>query len=227
MISICAGSPVSVGRVDRRFEDRARLHVDDFGKGDAETHAAKAQHRVEFGKLLRALAQFGGVRAHGGGDVGDLGVAMGQEFVQRRIEQADRHRQAGHDLEQLLEIVALHRQQLGQRGLAAVGAVGEDHLAHGDDTLALEKHMFGAGEADAFGSKLARGAWRPIGVSALARTFRRRAASAQPISTANSPVNSGRRILTAPAITWPEEPSTVIVSPLRKRRPATEKLWSS
>ena len=37
-----------------------------------------------------------------------------QEFVQRRVEQADGHRQAGHDLEQLDEVLPLHRQDLGR-----------------------------------------------------------------------------------------------------------------
>ncbi len=31
--------------------------------------------------------------------------------------------------------------------------VGEDHLAHGVDAVALEEHVFGAGEADAGGAE--------------------------------------------------------------------------
>ena len=38
------------------------------------------------------------------GDFGDLLLGVRQEFVQRRIEQPDRHRQRAHDLEQLDEI---------------------------------------------------------------------------------------------------------------------------
>ncbi len=51
------------------------------------------------------------------------------------------------------------------------------------------------------------------GVSALARTFMVRIASAQPISVAKSPESSGCTVGTAPSITSPVEPLRVIVSP--------------
>ena len=85
-----------------------------------------------------------------------LGRRLRQEFVQRRIEQADGDRQAGHDLEQLDEVLALHRLDLGQRRAAALLVVGQDHLAHGHDAVALEEHVLGAAEADALGAELAR-----------------------------------------------------------------------
>ena len=47
-----------------------------------------------------------------GGEI--LGV--GQELVQRRVEQADRDREPGHRLEDALEVLLLERQQLGQSG---------------------------------------------------------------------------------------------------------------
>ena len=75
---------------------------------------------------------------------------MRQEFVQRRVEQPDRHRQPAHDLEQRDEIVALHRQQLRQRDAAGLLVVGEDHLAHGADAALVEEHVLGAAQADAF-----------------------------------------------------------------------------
>ena len=88
--------------------------------------------------------------------------------MQRRIEQADGDRQAGHDLEQLDEIVALHRQDLGQRGAAAASLRGEDHLAHRDDAVGLEEHVLGAAEADALGAEIARraGIERRFGIGA-------------------------------------------------------------
>ena len=78
--------------------------------------------------------------------------------MQRRIEQADRDRQASHDLEQFDEIRALHRQQLRKRRPAALFIVGENHLAHRDDTLAFEEHVLGPTEADAFRPELHGGA---------------------------------------------------------------------
>ena len=64
--------------------------------------------------------------------------------------------------------LALHRQQLGERGAAALLVVGEDHLAHGDDAVAVEEHMLGAAEADAFGAEAARDArvGRRLGIGA-------------------------------------------------------------
>ena len=48
-----------------------------------------------------------------------LGV-VGQELVQRRVDQPDRHRQPVHRLEDLDEVLALQRQQLGERRLLLV-----------------------------------------------------------------------------------------------------------
>jgi hypothetical protein len=76
--------------------------------------------------------------------------------------------QAGHDLEQLDEVLALHRLDLGQRGAAALLVVGQDHLADGDDAVALEEHVLGAAQADALAPNLR--AWAAsAGVSALVR----------------------------------------------------------
>ena len=97
-------------------------------------------------------------------------MGMRQELVQRRIEQPDRHRQALHDLEQLDEIRALHRQQLRQRGATRLLVLGEDHLAHGADARFLEEHVLGAAKPDALRAELDRGArvLRRIGIDAHA-----------------------------------------------------------
>ena len=92
----------------------------------------------------------------------------GRNSCKRRIEQADGHRQAGHDLEQLDEILPLHGQQLGQRPAAALLVIGQDHLAHGDDAALVEEHMLGAAEPDAVGAEGARlaGVGRRVGIGA-------------------------------------------------------------
>lgn len=51
-----------------------------------------AEHGVEFVQRIQPLAEYGLRHAHGGGDLYDLAIALRQEFVQRRIKQADRHR---------------------------------------------------------------------------------------------------------------------------------------
>ena len=40
-----------------RLDDGARLHLGDLGIGDAEAHAAVAEHRVELVELLDAVQQ--------------------------------------------------------------------------------------------------------------------------------------------------------------------------
>ena len=80
---------------------------------------------------------------------------MRQEFMQRRVEQTDCHRQTFHDPEQFGEILTLHRQQLFERRLTAFDIRGHDHLAHGDDAVSIKEHVLGAAEPDTFGTKFA------------------------------------------------------------------------
>ncbi len=132
--------------------------------------------------------------------------------MQRRVEQADRHRQPGHDAEQLDEILPLERQQLLERGAAAALVVRHDHLPHRADALGIEEHVLGAAEADALGAELARGLGveRRFGVGAHAQAAD---ASAHSISVPKSPDSAGSIIATAPTNTSPVAPSSVIVSP--------------
>ena len=80
-----------------------------------------------------------------------LGVR--QELVQRRIQEADRRRVALERPEDAGEVLALVRQQLGERRLPLLERLGEDHLAHRVDAVALEEHVLGAGQADADGAE--------------------------------------------------------------------------
>ena len=63
------------------------------------------------------------------------------------------------------------------------------------------------------------------GVSALARTFMRRALSAHSISVAKSPDMAGSIIATLPTNTSPVAPSSVMVSPARIVRPPADSVW--
>ena len=49
-------------------------------------------------------------------------VELGQELVQRRVEQPDRHRQAVHRFEDRFEVALLERQQGLERGLSLLVA---------------------------------------------------------------------------------------------------------
>jgi hypothetical protein len=110
-----------------------------------------------------------------------ISFAVRQEFVQRWIEQADRHRQAAHDLEQGNEIGALHRQELGKRSAARPVVVGKNHLAHSANALFVEERVLGTAEPrwPSVPNFIATRA--SFGVSALARTFSPRFKSAHPI----------------------------------------------
>ncbi|MEZ5693567.1 MAG: hypothetical protein R3D99_06930 [Altererythrobacter sp.] len=59
------------------------------------------------------------------GQFRELGIAMRQEFMQRRVEQADRAWQASHDLEYLLEVTALFGKQLFKRRAARLLVFGK------------------------------------------------------------------------------------------------------
>ena len=74
-----------------------------------------------------------------------------QELVQRRIEQADRHRPVAHRLEQMLEVLPLNIEQLGECLLAIGFRRREDHLA--DFGQMVEEHVLGPAQADPFGSE--------------------------------------------------------------------------
>ncbi len=66
------------------------------------------------------------------------------------------------------EILALIRQQLGERRHAGFLRLGQNHLAHRLDPLALEEHVLGAAQADPFGAEIAGplGVGRRIGIRA-------------------------------------------------------------
>ena len=87
----------------------------------------------------------------------DARVILGRELVQRRVDQADGDGLAVHGLEDADEVVALERQQLGQRLLAGFERVGDDHLLDGQAAFfGVEEHVLGAAQADAFGAHLDR-----------------------------------------------------------------------
>ena len=129
---------------------------------EPEAHAAGAQHRValvERAHPLEHVLELGdlAVAAHARlGQVLDDRLAVGQELVQRRVEQADGDRQAVHRLEHALEVGLLHRQQLVERGPAAGLVVGHDHRLHLRLAVGGHEHVLGAAEPDALGAERAR-----------------------------------------------------------------------
>ena len=83
-------------------------------------------------------------------------LERGQELVQRRVEQPDRDREAGHRLEDPLEVGLLHGQQLVERDAPGRLVARQDHLLHDRQPVLRHEHVLGAAEADALGAELAR-----------------------------------------------------------------------
>ena len=90
---------------------------------------------------------------------------VGQELVQRRVEQADGDGQAIHRLEDPLEVGALELLELVERGFLLGRVVGQDEALHQREPVAQE-HVLGAAEPDALGTEAARhvGVVRQVGV---------------------------------------------------------------
>ena len=143
----------------RRLEDRAHLHAANLGVGDGEAASPETEHGVNLRELLDALDNLvlvrAGVRREHRDDL--VEVAVGEELVQGRIEQADGHRAPVHRAEDTLEVLPLKGEQVVQRGFARGGVGSHDHAAHRHDALArAEEHVLGADEADALGAVIPR-----------------------------------------------------------------------
>ena len=108
-----------------------------------------AQHRVELVQLVHALGNFVGANAGLIGQRRLLRVVVRQEFMQRRIEEPNGGRQPLEFGEHAQEVLTLVREKFIERSLSIFGFVGQDHLAHGIDTIAFKKHVLGSAQPDA------------------------------------------------------------------------------
>ena len=156
------GAAVALLDRERGLDDRLDLHVVDLRRDDAEPRAARAEHRIRLLELAHAredaLEAPHVVRALAARPLdldGEVG-RVGEELVQRRVEQPDGHREAGHLFEQPLEVLALHRQETVQGAAAVLGRGGEDHRLHRRLTVGRHEHVLGPAQADALGAELAR-----------------------------------------------------------------------
>src|SRR5579863_5989951 len=168
---------------NRSLNDGASLHLGNLRERDAETAATKAKHRILLVQLFNASQQRAqllelGRLGLGGLDAGDLDqqvFSLGQELVQRRIEQANGDRQRLHRLEETDEIGALHGQQFLECGAAIFLVVGQNHGAHVLNAVFGKEHVLGAAKADALGAEQARvfGVARDVGVGANTKAANR------------------------------------------------------
>ena len=160
------GLEALLGRVSRGLEDGAGLHAGDLRVLDTEAAATETEHGVELVQLMDAGHDLLDGDAQLAREIHLLLLGVRQELMQRRIEEADRGREALQRLEDAEEVFALIREELGQCGLAGLERVSEDHLAHRVNAVALEEHVLSAGETDALGSERhgLRGLLRGVGV---------------------------------------------------------------
>ena len=64
--------------------------------------------------------------------------------MQRGIKQTNGDRQPVHDREKIDKILTLEGQQLIQCGAAGFFVTGDNHLAHMNNPLGIEEHVFRA-----------------------------------------------------------------------------------
>ena len=155
--------------------DRADLHVEQAGddQGRAGRRAGRASGSARAGGAPRrssSLVLLGRAVVAGQGDLDREVGEVGQELVQRRVDQPDRDRQAVHRVEDLHEVAALQRLERVQRvpGRSSSSSARIEPL---DELAALaEEHVLGADQADAARRRTGGPARSPRPVSALAWT---------------------------------------------------------
>ena len=153
----------------------AHLQGEQAGQVNAEADATQAEHRVLLVEatnlsqhLLVSRISFAGRLRNS-----NLDFQLGQcrhELVERRVNQADGHRLAIHDLEHLEEVLLLELFEFAERCGAFLRArCGEDCALNQWATCA-EEHVLGTAETDAFSAELDRATRVGRGVSVGADT---------------------------------------------------------
>ena len=140
--------------VDSGFNDGRRLHFCNFRIRNGKAAASVAHHRVKFMKGSNNGFQLRNLKAHFRSQRYDILFRRRQEFMQRRIQEADRNRSALHRLVKRLEIASLHREQLIQRGFSLFRRFGYDHFPHGGDPVRIEEHMLRTTKTNSLGAEL-------------------------------------------------------------------------
>ena len=153
MISTC-GSPPACLRAKRGFEDRLRLHAVQTGLEDAEAHSACAEHRVGLTPLLRGGEQHATFVVELAERVlHEQLLDVGEELVQRRVEQPDGDGQPVHRLEDALEVGALELGQLLERAAFSSASSAARMNRCTMRQAVAEEHVLGAAQPDAFGTE--------------------------------------------------------------------------
>ena len=156
----------------------------------------------------------------------DLGVAVRQELVQRRVQQADGDRQPRHDAEQLPRNPRAGTAAGGPAPRGGRPRCSARIICRTAPMRAGSKNMCSVRHRPMPSAPNLRAVSASSGVSALARTLSRRALSAHSISVPKSPDSAGSIIATVPMKTSPVAPSSVMVSPARTVWPPACSVWA-
>jgi hypothetical protein len=107
---------------------------------DAETAAAETEHGVELVEFLDALFDLGDGHAHFLGEIVLRGILVGEELVQRRVEEANGGREALERLEDADEVALLLGRRLARADEAANAvATSRNASANPANTITLAK----------------------------------------------------------------------------------------
>ena len=157
------------GKLLSCFHQGADLHRVQARLDHTETHASCAEHGVGFLPEFRCLEKFLlGIGEPGGGFLDSHLVRRGQELVQRRVEETDRHRQAVHGGKDLKEVLTLDREQALESSFFFLGGGRQDHLANDRQAVFTEEHVLSTAQANTFCAHLTSigGIWAIVGIGA-------------------------------------------------------------
>ncbi|MNT00636.1 hypothetical protein D3C72_1350750 [compost metagenome] len=113
------------------------------------------QHRIELMQGFDFHFKSVVVRAQTFRQLFGFFVCVRNELMKWWIQQTDRHWQAFHDLEQLIEIVSLHWQKFRQSFFTIHFIISDDHLTNSIDTICAKEHVFCTAKTNALGTKAA------------------------------------------------------------------------
>ena len=133
-----------------RFDHGAGLHTGNFRINDAEAAAAQAHHGVELVHGVAAGFHFFVGQAHAVPQFPHFRFRLGQELMQRRIQETNRHRTAPQRFVHADKVFALIRKQFGQRRFPLFHGIRQDHAAELGNAFRFKEHMLRTAQADAF-----------------------------------------------------------------------------
>mmetsp|Transcript_50549 Transcript_50549/g.99452 ORF Transcript_50549/g.99452 Transcript_50549/m.99452 type:complete len:701 (-) Transcript_50549:954-3056(-) len=148
------------------LEDGLDLHFCEVGVADTETAPSVSQHRVGLSERICDCLQFVSGDAHLCPELLELSLRVGQELMQRGVQETDVDGKSVHDLEDRLEVCLLEGEQLRDSLSAVLLCGAEEHLSDFKESLLLHEHVLRPNEADALSSECTSdlGVVRGVGV---------------------------------------------------------------